>query len=162
MQYNHDPSFVGLTRLKEAHKAQIDEFEIWAAANEWMNFHHAHYDWWTFPINLKSSYGLKWTVFDGEIAELKQDAAFIRRYLRGLDLVAAAWGWDAPGGDYLDNPQAGQNWQNWPVRLFKAALSVQLFGYMGYFSSLKKFACILMDQGEDFSFNGHDLSWLFK
>jgi hypothetical protein len=45
--------------------------------------------------------------------------------------------------------------------LFKAALSVQFFGYDELFASLKRYAQGLMDHGEPMTFNSHDLSWLF-
>ena len=57
--------------------------------------------------------------------------------------------------------QAGQSWHNWPVRLFKAAQSVQLFAYPELFDSLDTYAHILMKQGQVMSYSGHDLSWLF-
>ena len=161
MKYNTDPHFVGLERLKTTHSAQIDQFENWAARGEWHLFHSSHYDWWTFPIHKPSSYGLAWTVYEGEVVQLKQDAQFVWKYVRGVELVSASWGWDLLGKAYLPNPAAEQSWHHWPVRLFKAAQSVQLFGYPELFASLKLFAKILMRQGEPMEFDGHDLSWLF-
>jgi hypothetical protein len=161
MKHNTDRSFVGLEKLKQTHAAQVVEFEAWAARDDWERFHSSHYDWWTFPIDHSSAYGLKWTVYEGEIAELKRDSRFLERYLRGEELVAASWGWDLYQKTPIQNTKRGQSWHYWPVRLFKAALSAQLFGYEELFGSLKIYALDLMRQGEDMSYNGHDLSWLF-
>jgi hypothetical protein len=72
MKFNTDRSFVGTSQLIQTHAAQIAKFEQWAAKNDWIMFHESHYDWWTFPIDRPSSYGLKWTVYEGEITELKK------------------------------------------------------------------------------------------
>ncbi len=87
------------------------------------------------PINRASAYGLAWTVYEGEIAELNSDPAFVERFRRGEELLAASWGWDLAAQDYLPNLAFGQTWHNWPVRLFKAAQSAQLFGHDGIFAS---------------------------
>jgi hypothetical protein len=79
-----------------------------------------------------------------------------------VELVAASWGWDIQKKDYIHQPAQGQSWHHWPVRLFKAALSVQLFRYDDLFVSLKLYAFDLMRQGEAMEFNNHDLSWLFS
>ncbi|MBA4419852.1 MAG: hypothetical protein C0391_01765 [Anaerolinea sp.] len=161
MRQNTSPDFVGLEQLKQTHAGQITQFEDWAARGDWERFHSSHYDWWVFPIHKQSGYGLAWTVYDGDVAGLKQDAGFMQRYLRGVELVAASWGWDLLKASDLANPQPGQSWQHWPVRLFKAALSVKLFGYEDLFESLKAYALNLMAKGERMEFNGHDLGWLF-
>ena len=161
MKFNTDPAFVGLEKLKQAHAAQIAEFVAWAARGDWERFHSSHYDWWAFPIDRSSAYGLKWTVYEGEIAGLKRDARFLERYLRGVELVSASWGWDIHQKSPIPHPRPGQSWHHWPVRLFKVALSVRLFGYDELFGSLKTYARELMKGGEDMTFNGHDLSWLF-
>lgn len=159
---NTSRDFVGIAALKERHKQQLDEFETWARRGDWQTFHDEHYDWWMFPIDESSrGQGLAYTVYEGDIAELKKDAAFMRDLLRGAELVAASWSWDLQAADYLTTPAPGQRWQHWPVRLYKAAKSLKLFGYSAQFDSLKKYAQNLIKQGEDMSFGGHDLSWLF-
>jgi len=152
---------VGLEKLKQTHAKQIELFEAWAALDHWEEFHSSHYDWWTFPINKPSAYGLAWTVFEGDITDLKKDRIFIDHYLRGVDLVSASWGWSLSRKTYIEQPKTGQGWHNWPVRLFKAALSVKLFGYADHFESLKTLALEIMNTGEEMEYNGHDLNWLF-
>lgn len=152
---------MGLKQLKQTHRDQIAIFEAWSAVGNWELFHTSHYDWWVFPIHKPSSYGLAWTVYEGDVVVLKQDAGFVHDYQRGVELVSASWGWNLAGSCPLPNPLPGQSWHHWPVRLFKAALSVQLFGYEALFSSLKKYALRLMSAGELMEFSGHDLSWLF-
>lgn len=161
MRQNHDKAFVGLESLKQTHRQQISEFESWAAQGKWELFHTSHYDWWVFPIHKPSSYGLAWTIYEGDADILHQDTEFRHNYERGVELVSASWGWDLAGSRLLPNPMPGQCWHHWPVRLFKAALSVHLFGYTGFFNSLKTYAISLMETGEPMEFSGHDLSWLF-
>ena len=161
MQYNQDKGFVGIKALKEKHAGQIALFRDWARKADWERFHASHYDWWVFPISQPSAYRLAYSVFDGEAAELKEDARFEVDYRLGVELVAASWGWDLLAGTYSAHPQPGQSWHNWPVRLFKAAQSVQLFAYPELFDSLDTYAHILMKQGQVMSYSGHDLSWLF-
>ena len=83
------------------------------------------------------------------------------RYRRGTELVARAWGWDVAAASEIQNPQHGQSWHDWPVRLFKMALSARLFEEDAAFASLKKYAVGLMARGCEMSYSGHDLSWLF-
>lgn len=89
---NASPDFVGIARLKADQRRQPDEFERWAANGQWGRIHHSHYDWWMFPIPAPSSDGLKWTVYAGDIAELKADEAYVRDYLRGVALLMSSWG----------------------------------------------------------------------
>ena len=162
MKFNTDPEFIGLDALKQTHNKQVLEFEDWATRNDWEKFHCSHYDWWTFPINHRSSYGSKYVVFEGEITELKKDETFLEGYVKGAKLVSASWGWDLKYCEKLKNHLPGQSWHQWPVRLYKAALSVKLFGYDELFFSLQTFALDLISKGEGFVFNGRDLSSLFR
>lgn len=157
---NTHASFVGIAELKRKQAEQLAAFERWAARGDWQAFHRGHFDWWMFPIDETSQHGHAYTVYPDDIAELKQDAEFVRSYLRGVELLALAWGWDLAGHRYLPNPQPGQAWSHWPIRLYKAARSLQLFGFTGEFESLKLFALDLIRQGEPFRFGG-DLSKLF-
>jgi hypothetical protein len=160
--YNTDSSFVGIDKLKRTHQHQIEEFEDWARQNEWEKFHYNHYDWWVFPVDRRSAYGMMWVVYSGEVQVLKTDAQFMQFYCRGVTLVAASWGWDLAACTPISNPQLGQSWHNWPIRLYKAAQSVELFGLNDYFDSLKTYALTLLAKGESFQYNGRDLSELFK
>lgn len=162
MKFNTDPTFIGLEKLKQVHNAQILEFETWASENDWERFHNSHYDWWVFPVSRCSGFGMKYVVYEGEVQELKKDIVFIEKYIRGVQLVSASWGWDLIRKTYIANSKSGQSWHQWPVRLYKAAQSVQLFGYDELFDSLRLYANDLMKQGEVMEYNGKDLSWLFK
>lgn len=161
MQFNTDSSFVGVERLKHTHQRQIADFQRWAAQDDWERFHSSHYDWWAFPIDQKSSYGLMWTVYEGEITELKMDSSFLEGYRRGVTLVAASWGWDLANQSHLVDPKPGQSWHRWPVRLYKAVYSVKLFSYLDLFESLRKYARELIEQGEPISYAGYNLSGIF-
>ena len=161
MRYNTKPEFVGIKQIKAKQKSQLDQFEAWVSQNEWMQIHSSHYDWWMFPINKPSGHGFKWTVYEGEIFELKQDEVYLRNYIRGVELLTKSWGWDLFSAAIILNTHPDQRWQHWPVRLYKAALSVQLFGFDDYFNSLNKYALQLMRQGEAMTYGRYDLSWLF-
>ncbi|MCX5971525.1 MAG: hypothetical protein NTV14_08520 [Coprothermobacterota bacterium] len=162
MRFNTDASFVGIEGLKHTHQRQVADFQQWAVQGDWERFHSSHYDWWTFPIDAPSSYGLKWTVYEGDVGELKRDSSFLKGYCKGASLVAASWAWDLDNQSYLADPMPGQSWHRWPVRLYKAAQSVKLFGYQDLFESLRKYARELLEQGEPFSYAGYDLSEIFK
>ncbi len=161
MKRNTDPAFVGIQALKDKQRQQLASFQQAAAHGDWMAIHRDHYDWWMFPIDEPSSYGLAWTVYEGDIGELKQDGDYLHRYLLGVDLLAKSWGWDLRQACYLPSPQPGQCWQNWPIRLYKAAKSVKLFGYGAEFKSLSVLGQDLMSKGEKMYYL-RDLSWLFR
>ena len=88
------PDFVGVEELKRLHREQIELFEDWARSGQWELFHLNHFDWWAFPINEESSHGLRFTVYEEEISQLKEDPLFMENYRKGLALIAASWGWD--------------------------------------------------------------------
>jgi len=161
LRRNTSPDFVGITRLKADQKRQLEDFERWAANGQWGQIYDSHYDWWMFPVSAPSSGGLMWTVYAGDIAELKEDGAYVRDYLRGVELLTASWGWDLGAQDYLPDPGPDQKWQNWPVRLYKAAASVQAFGFDAPLASLKKYALLLIGRGADMEWNGRDLAVFF-
>jgi len=162
MNRNTHPEFVGLEKIKEKQKWQLDLFKAWAAQEQWSEIHAAHYDWWMFPIDQPSSYGFAWTVYDGDVFELKKDAPYIQNYLEGVDLLAKSWGWDLSAQTYITDPHPDQRWQNWPVRLYKCARSLKLFEFVPQFESMKKYANDLMRNGENMTFKGHDLTQLFR
>lgn len=161
MTHNSDPAFVGIQVLKDKQLQQLEKFQQAAARNDWMAIHEDHYDWWMFPIDEQSMYGFAWTVYEEEVSELKRDAVYLDRYLLGVELLARSWGWDLRQASYLSEPQPGQCWQNWPIRLYKAARSVRLFGFQAEFESLKQLGQDLMRRGEKMYYH-RDLSWLFR
>lgn len=117
MKHNTHPSFVGIEGLKQEHAAQLEKFQAWANAKNWQKFHHGHYDWWAFPIDIPSSHGEKYVVYTGEIATLNQDAKFVSNHKLALALCALSWGWDIHTAQELTDPDPYQSWQDWPVRL---------------------------------------------
>ena len=161
LRRNVDAKFVGIAELKRRQAEQLAAFEQWSASGNWQAIHSAHYDWWMFPIDETSQHGAAYTVYAGDIEELKRDPVFVKNYLRGAELLALAWGWNLASRSYVANPQRGQAWSHWPIRLYKAARSLQLFGYTDAFESLKMFALDLLNKRESFQFGGSDLSVLF-
>jgi len=162
MKFNTDPSFIGIEGLKQVHDNQIEQFKKWESRNDWEKFHGSHYDWWVFPIDRPSAYGYRYVVYEGEIRELKRDIQFIEKYLNGVEMVSASWGWDVREKRTLSSLQDGQGWHQWPIRLFKAALSVRLFGYDDLYNSLCIYADELMKRGERMEYGGQDLRWVFQ
>lgn len=162
MKRNRHPDFIGIEAIKAKQKWQLDRFEQWAAAGDWRELHRAHYDWWMFPIDAPSSYGFVWTVYEGDIAELKKDVNYIQNYLRGVELLALAWGWHLTEQAFVASPASDQRWHDWPIRLYKCAKSLQLFGFVAEFESMKKYAQHLIRQGKNMVYNGRDLSELFR
>jgi len=126
-----------------------------------MAIHVDHYDWWMFPIDEPSSYGFAWTVHEGDVAELTSDATYFAGYREGIDILATSWGWDLGRGAYLPHPQRDQCWQQWPIRLYKATKSAQLFGCEMELASLKALGHDLMAKGEPM-FYLRDLSGIFR
>src|SRR5262249_55425320 len=117
MKRNTDPNFVGIAQLKAKQKWQLDQFEAWAAARKWKGIHDSHYDWWMFPVDAPSRFGFAWTVYEGDIAELKEDSVYLLNYLRGATLLGLAWGCDVDKQAYIPKPDRDQRWQHWPIRL---------------------------------------------
>jgi hypothetical protein len=161
MKRNTDPTFVGIQALKDKQRQQLQKFQQAAACGDWMAIHEDHYDWWMFPIDERSMHGLAWTVYEGEVGELRRDGDYLDRYLLGVELLARSWGWDLRQVCYLLEPQPGQCWQNWPIRLYKAAKSVKLFGFGAELESMKKLGQDLINKGEKMYYQ-RDLSWLFR
>jgi hypothetical protein len=83
---NIHKSFVGYDTIKRKQKKQLEDFEKWAAEKNWKKFHHSHYDWWMFPIELDSSFGWAYTCFSGDIEELIKDKTYIENYKRGVEV----------------------------------------------------------------------------
>ncbi|WP_187262157.1 hypothetical protein [Pontibacter beigongshangensis] len=161
MTKNTDPAFAGIAALKIKQAEQLEQFEQWATARTWNRFHNTHYDWWMFPVEKPSSHGYTWTVMKEEVQQLKQDPEYIENYLRGVELLMLAWGWNLQAEELINNTDPSQTWHNWPIRLHKCASSLLLFGFHKEFNSVKKYAQHLIKKGEDFNYNGRDLSELF-
>lgn len=154
---NNDPSFVGMQGMKEALRnkpgnshGNLKKFIAWAEARAWEQFepNHHHYDWWMFPIDRASQgQGLRYTVYQQDIAALKGDTAWLKDYRLGAILLLQSWGWDVANGQYYPNPAPGQQWRDWDVRLGKLANSLILFGQWDLYASLKGYVVALTKQG---------------
>ena len=158
---NEHTDFVGLKALKEKQASQLALFEVWAKSHDWMQFHSSHYDWWMFPFSKPSQFGFAYVVCESEIRELKQGPDFVSNYLRGVELLLLSWGWDLQKECVITEPDHNQSWHNWPIRLYKCAVSLQEFGYTAEFNSVRSYARLLLKQGVSFEYNGKDLSTIF-
>jgi len=161
MRRNTDPAFVGIGVLKAKHGETLAAFRAWASAGEWTKIHRAHYDWWMFPMDEPSGYGFAYTVFEGDVVELKNDAAYMNEYLEGASTLARAWGWSLADACPLSSTATGQAWQNWPIRLYKATKSLKVFGCDEEYRSFRAYGQRLLAAGVSFEYS-RDLTWLFN
>lgn len=159
---NDSLEFVGLKELKRKQREQLYEFECWAAAGEWNEFHRRYYDWWMFPCSQSGSYGEAYTVYAEEINELKRDSIFVRRYLRGVELLLLSWGWRLKDRKMVDQLQGFQEWANRPIRLHQCASSLLQFGFKEEFDSVRMYALRLVGEKKNFWYDGRDCSELFR
>ncbi|KAL6067731.1 hypothetical protein QOT17_008627 [Balamuthia mandrillaris] len=106
-QRNTRKEFKGLPHLKAKQAEQLQLFEEWAGNNDWRAFHHNHFDWWMFPIELDSSYGYAYTVYAGDVAELQEDEAYMASYRRGVELLVRSWGWDIQKNEFIETTDKG-------------------------------------------------------
>lgn len=155
-------TFVGIKGLKKKHKNQLHLFEEWAASNNWLAFHEAHYDWWMFPIDQPSRLGFAYTLDAETISFLQHDEQFMQDYLRGVELLLLSWGWNLQQECLVTEPGLHQHWHNWPIRLSKCAQSLELFQCTDAYRSVVAYGRYLLTQGTDFTFRGKDLSERFK
>jgi hypothetical protein len=151
---NMHPDFVGLNQMKKNlrdmkghNHGSLNKFKDWVYNSEWDKFDHKNheYDWWMFPINLPSSKGFKYVVYESDIQELLQDNSYISDYVSGVKLLIRSWGWNIKTGEMYKELEEGQTWKNWDVRLRKVALSLKLFRRKSLFEDLKKFAKYLVE-----------------
>lgn len=120
--------FVGLAQLKSTHAKQISDFRLWASKHDWIQFHENHYDWWTFPINDKSSFGLAYTVFKYETDTLQTDPEFMSNFREGLRLIALSWAWNLTTREEIPEIQRDRH-QQWYIIciILLLAIVVSLF-----------------------------------
>ncbi len=161
MQYNQDPKFVGISVIQKKQQETLRMFQRAASARNWAEIHGSHYDWWMFPIDEPSKFGFAYTVYEGDVCELKKNADFINSYQQGAELLAFAWGWDLPKAIPVPNPDPDQCWQDWPIRLYKATKSLQLFGLETHFQSFRKYGQLLLSKGIPFEWS-RDITWIFR
>jgi len=139
--------FIGIHKLKELQDGQLRLFEQWSSNRAWSEFHHNHYDWWTFPINIRSRFGAKYMIDEDGVEILKGDDVFIRNLKRCTFLLLQSWGWNLYDLKLIANPDENQSWQNWSVRLYKCALSLKIFGCETELRSVVEYACFLLSSG---------------
>ncbi len=151
MASNTNPKFVGLPKLKLKQQETLENLLKLASVRDWKQIHYTHFDWWMFPIDEPStSYDLAYTVFENDVLELASDSQYMRRYREGADLLARSWGWDLQESTPIVNADPDQCWQQWPIRLWKATRSLQLFGEEERFQSFRLYGQLLIARGEHF------------
>lgn len=154
-------AFIGVEALKREHAAQVAAFRRWAQARDWATFHASHYDWWAFPVSRASRYGNRYRLTPEAVEALRSNAAFLALWREGVSLVCLAWGWSLTDARWIEIPDPAQRWAHWPVRLHKMAHSAWLLQQTDVYASLRKLAQYLQIGGETFTYDGHDLWWVF-
>ena len=129
---------VALDAYKATQLKQLDTFRAQAAGGRWASIHHAHYDWYCFPIEDGSQ--PRFNVFADDVSEMLADDEWLERYLETVELVARAWGWDIRSATTISPPAKGMGWTSWDVRLAKMIRSLWLFGRKNEMESLQAFA----------------------
>lgn len=153
--------FVGCEQIVRQQGETLRMFRDAEATGEWSRIHHAHYDWWMFPIDQPSSYGYAYTVGPAEVAELRGTAGFITDYLEGVRILLLAWGWDLDRGSFLDQPGQDQVWQHWPIRLVKCGRSLRLFDEHSAYASVRDYALNLVSNEVPMLYRGRDCGDFF-
>lgn len=170
--YEKEKEFIGLESLKQKNYKQVEKFQYYLAQKDFDSFHGTHYDWWAFPIGERSSKGFKYTIDPVEAEFLKKDEEYMKFYLLGVKLLAFSWGWDILNADFIENPIKNQCWSHWPIRLFKAVVSLEIMRKCEcgndwnekidiYFRSLKKYAEILIKKHGKFHYGSVKFETVF-
>jgi len=149
--------FIGVIALIEANANQLSQFRTFAQNRDWQSFHSNHYDWWAFPIGSPSSFGYRYSVSKESVEVLKQSTEFLSNLSESADLLLLSWGWDSTKNENLVNVDSGQAWAHWPIRLYKAWRSMQIFGLTEKQASLNAYAHYLREKGYSFEYQGRDL-----
>lgn len=77
-------------------------------------------------------------------------------------MVCRAWGWDLNEGKKIVTKDKDQKWQNWPIRLWKMSVSLELFQQKDLLVNVVKYGNGLVEDKEHFMFRKRDLSIFFK
>eukprot|EP01006_Ploeotia_vitrea_P064631 TRINITY_DN88410_c0_g1_i1.p1 TRINITY_DN88410_c0_g1~~TRINITY_DN88410_c0_g1_i1.p1 ORF type:complete len:188 (-),score=18.43 TRINITY_DN88410_c0_g1_i1:61-624(-) len=161
MKTMKNPDHTVIQQIKTEQAKTLKKFIRRSGNAEWQAIHDDHFDWWMFPVDEVSSYQPKWVVYDQDIAELQKDDEFMHNYMQGVTLACLAWGWDLHNCRVIEKRAKGQQWQKRPIRLYKIAKSLKLFGCVKEFLSVRHYALSLIQRKESFKSFGRDLSALF-
>lgn len=129
--------------FKTVQLKQLKRFRRQAESQQWGSIHHAHFDWYMFPIEDGSQ--RRYNVFAEDVAELKGDSEWLSRYRESVQLVSYAWGWDVEKAAPVQLP--GAKWTNWDVRLAKIIRSLWIFEQDDFLESMQKFALKIAPRG---------------
>ena len=136
-------------------------FKQWADKKKWGAIHEAHYDWWAFPIDRPSSYGSAYQIGTDEFDHLSTDKEFIEALRINSIIVCQAWGWDLIKGEKIITKEKDQKWQDWPVRLYKMSMSLELFKQDDLLRNAVKYGNELIKEKKYFTFRKNDLGEFF-
>ena len=128
-----------LAAYKTVQLQQLKTFQQHAAAGNWNSIHHAHFDWYCFPIEDGSQD--QYNVLADDVAEMSADDEWLERYLETIEIVARAWGWDLQASRPVSPITGrGMGWTGWDIRLSKMIRSTWIFCQKEAMESLQAFA----------------------
>ncbi len=145
-----------LEEMKRVQLEQLKTFRKQAEGEEWGKLHRAHFDWFMFPIEDGSK--AQYNVLEEDVAELKADADWLKRYRESVLLLSKAWGWDVLKKEPFS--AKGTDWTQWDIRLCKMIRSCWLFGQKDLMEGLQAYAYRIKPNG-GFRYAGHCLDEVF-
>lgn len=140
--------FYGHKKMRDKQQEQLELFRKWKQESKWKDLHHAHYDWWAFPIDRGSAaYGDGYSVAGKNIDALKNDKQYMDNLRELASIYAEAMGWDLAKGDWLDSLEWDKGQDPWDqaygARLYKVARSLQIFGLADEYKSFSQLVASL-------------------
>lgn len=90
-----------------------------------------------------------------------KDEEFIKALRDNAVWVCRSWGWDLVEGVAIHTKDEHQKWQNWPVRLYKMTLSLEIFDQQDLLRNAVKYGISLIEQKKYFVFRKTDLGPFF-
>jgi hypothetical protein len=143
--------FCGVYSLKQKQTTTLNDFERWATKKDWVSFGPKnHFDWWQFPVSARSGHGLKYSIYEYDLAILKEDEEFMKQLRRSVQLISLAWGWDIEKADFVSDPDKAQTWSRYDIRLRKIGQCMLMFGESRYHGSINKFVNAMKGRGTVF------------
>jgi hypothetical protein len=76
-------------------------------------------------------------------------------------LVCESWGYDLANGEDILKREKDQCWQDWPIRHYKMADSLDYFDQENLFIHAIKYGLKLIEEGNDFTYGPKNLKPLY-
>jgi len=151
----YSDSYGGDDLIKDEQRIERMNHEDLVSSGSWDRIHSDHYDWWAYPIDRGSTaYGETFNVAGEPLKRLRRDPEFLASLAREIEIQALALGWSLYDANFLEQIdwEKGQDWRKaYPIRLWKATRSAQIFGLEEEFESMLMLQRSLKDAGVKFN-----------